>query len=77
MAAYLRVNQYFMVCEFGVKVTEAQVRQTCKQVGDKVEARFLVLDRELVVARLDQCNALAGGCSMDDLRAAIEELLGT
>ena len=39
--------------------------------------RVLVLDRELVVARLDQCNALAGGCSMDDLRAAIEELLGT
>lgn len=46
MAAFLRVQQYYQLCEAGVKVTEAEVREVCKRIGDRVQARFLILNAD-------------------------------
>jgi hypothetical protein len=46
MASFLRVWQRYLLCESSVKVTETEVRHTCKQFGDKVKARFVVLNAD-------------------------------
>jgi hypothetical protein len=46
MASFLRVWQHYLLCESSVKVTETEVRHTCKQFGDKIKARFVVLDAD-------------------------------